>query len=172
MPLLEEISADRGHWLGSYGSLLIMFWLGEISPDVCRSMPRLAGIVAKRRKEAKVSVLSLSNPNAQPPSREARRALADLSRDTEGSIARIAIVRDGTGFVASTVASITAGIHMLAGATAPHRSFSDMAQAIRWATQPLREFQGGRGNIDDVVESVTRKHRLLTERGEPTRQTA
>jgi hypothetical protein len=164
MPLLEEIAAGRDYWLGSYGSLLVMFWLGEVSPRVCRNLPRAARDLADRQREIKVSVLSLSRPNSSAPSREDRSALAELSRDSAAFVARIAVVREGQGFVASAVASIAAGIHMLAGATAPHRTFSDMAEATRWATEPLRQFQGGRCTVDDVLKVVGRKHRFLVER--------
>jgi hypothetical protein len=164
MPLLHEIVADHNHWLGSYGSLVILFWLDEVDPGVCRDLPRAAREVADRHREPKVSVLSILAPKSAAPGREARGALAALSRDSAECVARIAVVREGQGFIASAVASIAAGIHMLAETTVPHKTFSDVAEATRWATEPLRQFRGGRCTVDDVLHVVGRKHRFFAER--------
>jgi len=164
MPLLEELSADQDHWLASYGSLLIMFWLGEVTPGLCLGLPRVARDLAARQRESKVSVLSLSLPNAIAPSRESRRALAALSRDSEASIARVAVIRDGQGFVASTVASIAAGISMLSRTNVLLRAFSSVGPATLWATEPLRQFQGKPSRIQEAIVVVTRKHQSLVER--------
>ena len=164
MPLLEEVAADHDHWLGSFGSLVIVFWLGDVVPRTCRSLPRVARDLAARQREPRVSVLSLSRPNSSAPSRETRKALAELSRDSAQWVARIAVVREGQGFVASTVASVAAGIHMLAGAALLHKTFGDVAEATRWATEPLRQFRTGRCTVDGVLEVVGRKRRFLTER--------
>jgi hypothetical protein len=53
---------------------------------------------------------------------------------------------------------------MLSQTTTPHKAFSDVTEAVRWATEPLRLFQDGRRPIDDAVEVVVRKRRFLTER--------
>jgi hypothetical protein len=164
MPLLEEIAADHDHWLGSYGSLVIVFWLTDMAPRACRRLPRVARDLAARQREPRVSVLSLSRPNSSPPSRETRKALAELGRDSAPWVARIAVVREGRGFVASTVASVTAGIHMLAGAGASHKTFSDVPEATRWATEPLRQFRTGRCTADGVLHVVERKRRFFAER--------
>jgi hypothetical protein len=164
MPLLTEISADHDHWLGSCGSLAILFWPGDIAPRVCRTLPALAAKLAEREREPKVSVLTLTKPNSSPPNREARLALAAVSRDSAACVARIAIVREGQGFIASALASIAAGIHLLAGATSPHKTFSDLGDAIRWATEPLRQFQSGRCSTGEVLELVVRKQRFFVER--------
>lgn len=163
MPWVDEISSDSDHCLVSFGPLLIQFWMGTISPRVCNALTKTALELAPRHRDGKLSVLSVALPSALVPDRQARRALASLSQATEQVIARIAIVREGPGFAASALTAVAAGIQLIAGAAVPRKTFTDLAEAARWVTQPLPDFAVGRILIEDAVDALTRKRRLLSE---------
>ncbi|MBN2196160.1 MAG: hypothetical protein JW751_25315 [Polyangiaceae bacterium] len=161
---LEEIECDDDHWLGVSGPLIVLFWTGKMDPRVFRRLAGIVSQVVRRQPEGCATVLSVSLPGATAPSPEARVALADLIRDTHGSVSRVAVVHEGYGFIASIVASVATAAHTLANRGARQRIFGDLASAVDWITAPAGERLGGRAWAAEVRFAVERRHRLLLER--------
>ena len=161
MPSLLEIRSDQNHWVGGYGPLLILFWIKEVEPKVCRQLQTLVREYSARQPDQRVSVLSISLPGSQAPSTEARKALAELIRETGSNISRVAIVREGHGFMASAVASIVVGIQMLAKPVAPHKPFNNTADAVSWVTAELSDFLTGRAQVTEAQNVVSQAQRMV-----------
>ncbi len=161
MPVLREIRADSNHWVGARGALILLFWIDRIDPIVCRNLPRIAREVARGLTNQRVGVLSVALPSAKAPSMEARQALAAVIRDSEPSIASIAVVREGQGFVASTAASIMVGIQMLARSTKPHKAFTRLDDAVRWLRDGIGDSFGTADSVEVLVEVVQRQRSAL-----------
>src|SRR5512134_769484 len=102
MPELKELGSGLTHWVGSYGSLVIAFWLSEIDPEACSDLARVARRWAMGQPDRRVSVLSVSlSPVTGPRSDEARNALRSLHGGTGGYVSRVAVYHEVHGFVAS-----------------------------------------------------------------------
>ena len=114
MALLVEMSSGKDHWVGAYGPLLLLYWTRSVEPAVYQKLVELARKHASRQDGHRLSVVSVALPGARSPSSEGRHALASLLRETDSCVSRIAIVREGQGFIASAVVSIMVGIQMLA----------------------------------------------------------
>lgn len=140
MALLVEVHAGPNHWLGAYGSLLVMFWLGPIEPAVCRTLVSVARSFGTKQRDQQTAVVSVSLANTAVPSIEARQALAALVRDTDQCVQRVAVVREVDGFKSAIVSSIMSAVQMLARPNAAHRYFRQLDEAIPWATATLRDF--------------------------------
>ena len=161
MPFLVEIASDQTHWVGSCGPLVVLFWKEGVAPEVCLRLPELAHGLARRQSDGRVGVLSVTSPAAPAPSGEARKALVRLVRDTQSTVSRFAIVREGQGFVASVAASIVTGIQMLAEPGSPHKIFLRLEEGIRWVTVGLGEFAAAPDRIEEVVAAVQEQRRKL-----------
>src|SRR5512133_191449 len=146
MALLVEVHSGPDHWLGSYGPLLVMYWLGIIDPSVCRIVTKVARSFGAKQRGGQTSVVSVSFATTAPPSTEARQALAALIRDTDHCVERLAVVREADGFTSAIVSSIMSAVQMLARPNAPHRYFRKLEEAIPWASAPLHDFEFGEVN--------------------------
>ncbi len=130
--MLTKIRHDNNHWVGSSGPVLVLFWLREVDPEACRQLLAIAREHAQRQPHQRVAVLSISGPGTRPPGAEARAALAELMRGAETHVARVAVVREGRGFMASAVSSIVTNLRLLARPNLPHAFFHDLDHAVRW----------------------------------------
>jgi len=164
MPLLVETSSSFNHWVGSYGPLVVLFWVNEIDPSVCRKLPDLARKIAERQRDRRISVLSIALPGVSSPSTEARKALAELVNETSEIVSRRAIVREGQGFVSSVVASVLAGVQMLARPSGGHKSFTSLIDAMTWVTAELGDFRNGQIRIEDATIVVDQQRRSISTR--------
>jgi hypothetical protein len=164
MPLLIENSSGPNHWVGNFGPLVVLFWLREVEPSVCRKLSDIVRQVSERQRVKFTAVLSISLPGAQAPSSDARKALADLIRATDNRVSRVAVVREGQGFVSSVVSSVVIGVQMLAKPSSLHKSFTVVDEAARWATADLAEFRGGEFVVDEAIVAVERQRKALQTR--------
>jgi hypothetical protein len=144
LSLLVEVSQDSNHWLGSFGPLVIVFWTRDVDPEVCKRMAVYGRKLAERQRGGAIAVLSIASPTLQgPPSAAARRALATLVQDTGNCVSRIAVLREGRGFIVSIVSSVFLGIQMLVRPQHGYRFFNELGEAIRWVSEELDEFRSG-----------------------------
>lgn len=160
---LEVLAKDEGHWVGAWGSVLVVFWTNGIVPEACRALAEHVRQVAARERGGKVSVVSVSFPTAPPPSGDARAALAALTLDTADLLHRIAVVREARGFIAAIVVSVVTSIKMLSKPTVPVQSFPDLAAALRWAAGDLGDQLGAQSQVQAMVSAIEREQtRLLS----------
>jgi len=164
MPLLVETSSSSNHWVGSYGPLVVLYWVSEIDPRVCRKLPDIARKIAERQRDRRASVLSIAMPGVMSPSVEARRALAELVRDTSDIVSRSAVLREGQGFVSSVVASVIAGVQMLARPSGGHKSFTSLVDAMTWVTAELSDFRNGQICAEDAIPVIDQQRRAISTR--------
>jgi hypothetical protein len=143
--VLAEVSQDSNHWLGTYGPLQIVFWTtGEVSPEVCERMLKVAKEMTRRSRGSRPAVLSITCPTLQrPPSSRSRRTLAALVEAGSDRASRVAVVYEGQGFIASFALSVFAGIQMLVRPHHGYRFFGALGDALRWVTEDLPEFRSG-----------------------------
>jgi hypothetical protein len=141
-----------------------MFWLRDINPLVCRRLQDFARQVSDRQRARRTAVLSISLPGTQAPSPEARAALAELIKDTDRCVTRVAVVREGQGFVSSVVASVIVGIQMISRAQSAHKPFPSADEALRWVTAELVEFRIGEIRIEDALAAVEQQRKSLQTR--------
>lgn len=164
MALLVEVHSGPDHWLGSYGPLLVMYWLGIIDPAVCRTVTKVARSFGAKQRGGQTSVISVSFATTAPPSTEARHALAALIRDTDHCVERLAVVREADGFTSAIVSSIMSAVQMLARPNAPHRYFRRLDEAIPWATAALHDFEFGEVKAAEAVEILNRQLEMIRTR--------
>jgi len=164
MPLLVEISSSSNHWAGTYGPLLALFWLREVDPLICRQLEKALPRLAARQPEQRMSVVSVAMPGASNPGNEARVAIASLLRETAETVSRVAVVREGNGFVTSVVSSVIIGIQMLARPRCGHRPFSSLEEAVPWVTAELPDFVMDSKLTDDTLAVLVQQRRALLAR--------
>ena len=168
--LLSEIRSDRNHWVGSLGPVLVLFWLSEIEPGVCRQLPAIARTLCDGQPDRSIAVLSIAGAATRPPSPEARAAIANLVHYSDANVTRVAVVREGGGFVTSTVLSIVTGIRLLAKPHSPHLFFTDLDEALRWVSHG---FDAGRVDVDELRAAIDERRReLVSPRSPQASQTA
>jgi hypothetical protein len=116
----------------------------DVDPAVCSRMAEYGRKLAERQKGRSIAVLSVAAPTLQgPPNAAARRALAALVQDTGNSVNRVAVLREGRGFIVSVVSSVFLGIQMLVRPQHGYRFFNELGEALRWVTEDLEEFRSG-----------------------------
>jgi hypothetical protein len=162
MTLLVELSSGRNHWVGTYGPLLALYWTRALEPAVYLKLADYVKKCAERQEGGRLSVLSIALPGAQSPTSEGRRALVSLLRETDRCVSRVAIMREGQGFVASTVVSVMSGIQMLAKPNAGHKFFSSMREAVIWATADLPEYREGGQSVEETVLTLEKQRKSLS----------
>jgi hypothetical protein len=141
-----------------------MFWLRDVNPLVCRRLQDFARQVSDRQRARRTAVLSISLPGTRAPTPEARTALAELIKETDGCVTRVAVVREGQGFVSSIVASVIVGIQLLSRASSAHKPFPSAGEALRWVTAELVEFRAGEIRLEDALAAVEQQHKNLLSR--------
>ncbi len=151
--MLIEIQGNARHRIVSYGPVLVVIWLREVELSVCRKLGQIARDLAERQTDQRIVVVSIAQPDCTPPSLEARKALAGLTRDTAIHVARVAVVREGSSFITSAVASIVTGIRLLAGSATAHSFFSSAPEALRWAAAGLDPTVVALA-VEDLVASI------------------
>lgn len=164
MPLLVELSSGRNHWVGNYGPLLTLLWTRSLEPSVYQRLIEYAKKVAAKQDSGCISVISIALAGAHSPSSEGRRALVSLLRETDSYVSRVAIVREGQGFVASTVVSVMSGLQMLAKPNACQKFFPDVRDAVIWASAELPDFRTGKIGVEDAISVVEKQRKIQTNR--------
>lgn len=121
--------------------------------------------LAERQRGGAIAVLSIASPTLQgPPSAAARRALASLVQDTGNCVNRIAVLREGRGFIVSVVSSVFLGIQMLVRPQHGYRFFTELGEALRWVTEDLEDFRSGAMRYEAIRITVEQQSKRIIAR--------
>ena len=111
------------------GPLAVQVWHGETTSLGLDALERAHDLVDQANP--RIAFLVLVDPEARPPSAEARARIADLMRCSTKTVAS-ALVFGGLGFKASIIRGVVTGLNLLAGYPFPYRTFADADTAVGW----------------------------------------
>ncbi|TPV95453.1 MAG: hypothetical protein B7733_09875 [Myxococcales bacterium FL481] len=130
---VTEASAD--HVLATYKNLSIVIWRLNTQPNACRALHRQTNRLADKFPDG-VGLLTVVERSAPMPSTESRKLIASFFAGST-RIKASAVAMEGSGFRASAVRSVVAGLTMMAKQPFPHKVFATLAVGLHWLVPEL-----------------------------------
>jgi hypothetical protein len=134
---IEIARQDDNHLLLTHANLMFLLWRGIQVPATCGTIYDMGVALAQKCGTGKVSVLSIVQAGATPPSHAAREALAALHDDPQRVIHRSALVFPNDGFVGAIIRSIALNVRQRARRRQGHEVFHKVEKALSWVTENL-----------------------------------
>lgn len=134
---LQVIECSDEHTILNCLNLFLVVWAHWPDPEACRWLGSYARNLAHEIGVEKVSTVSVCIPVGQPPSRDAREALAELHRETQTLVHRSAIVMMRQGLIAAGIRGHILNLLPRAVRRTPQTVFHRLDRAIEWAIEGL-----------------------------------
>ena len=130
-PHLEIEHVDGRSVIGAWNNVFVMVFRDVPSADWLRLAGEREAAFAARHPEGFVVLAVLPSMLLNLPS-DVRDEAERLSRHRSPYLQAIALVIEGTGFVAAAVRSVASGISMLSRDKTPMRTFNNVEPASAW----------------------------------------
>ncbi len=122
--------------IASWDRIVVVRWRDCVTAHGMRRIR--AHVPALRAVHPEVMLFSLIPPRpSRPPDAEAQRAIRELTRGRSQGLAGVAIVFEGSSFIAATVMALTLKLGGGGAAGTPTRVFRSLEEAVRWAEERL-----------------------------------
>jgi hypothetical protein len=133
---LEVLEHTDGCVIASWDRILLVRWRDNVTVHGIRRIR--AQVAALHAAHPEVMLFSLVPPRSSgPPDAEAQRAIRNLTQGPSQGLAGVAIVFEGSGFIAATVMALTLKLGGGGTAGTPTRVFRTLEEAVRWAEERL-----------------------------------
>jgi hypothetical protein len=144
-PLSEPaiVYADHEHAVGVYANTLISFSLAEPTRPYLDSWKENARKLVTTYEH--IAAVNVIDGSAKPPSDAVRFEIKQLIASLSANFLAIAIVIEGTGFLAAAKRSALSMITLMSRQPCPIRIFGTMPEAANWLISQVRSgaSQGG-----------------------------
>jgi hypothetical protein len=152
-PAIVRVST-RNYVIATWQSVMVLIFRVETTLQAVAESQRVFDALAEEHSSG-VFLLTIIEANALIPSVIARDAMAEFLRKAAGRMVLSAVVFEGTGFRATVVRSIVAGLAMLTNYPFPHKHFPRVDGAAHWfcTSSPLAHGFTGR-ELTDVVKEL------------------
>lgn len=133
---LEVLEHTDDCVIASWDRILLVRWRDRVT--VHGILRIRAQVAALHAAHPELMLFSLIPPrSSRPPDADAQRAIRNLTQGPSQGLAGVAIVFEGSGFIAATVMALT--LELGGGRTAgtPTRVFRTVEDAVRWAEERL-----------------------------------
>ncbi len=133
-PRFELGHCDQGMTLATWGSLVVMVFRDDLTPERVALMREheLSLVARQKTKFVALSLLDVTDAQIIRSSPEGREAATRLTREIAPHLLAAAIILDREGFVAALLRSMITTINVVAAPPYPMRVFSDIAQGLEW----------------------------------------
>lgn len=147
---------DDVHVVGSWGSTLILIWRG--SPTAAAFI-EINGIAAEflASSAIPVSCLFIVERSSAPPGDEARKELAQFSREFVSRMSLCTVVAEGGGFRAALVRAVGVTLTTIMPHKSKFKFVNDMDEAVRLLERHLKPGTGGAKALLDAAEELRAK---------------
>lgn len=155
----EEVRAlerNNDYVISTWNDLMFLAWRGrETANGITRSRILMAPWAEAKNNVVLVILMPPRAALAQPPSDDARGAMADVSRNAAAALKGIGIIGNVSGFIGSVVRSVMTARQALARTPVPFKMFSSPEEAAPWISQrlELRDSMGA-----EFVSAVEKAH--------------
>jgi hypothetical protein len=156
---LHVLERTSDYVISTWRHVMFLAWCGrETAEGIARSRS-LMEPWAKRKPGGVVLVILMPPPSAlkQPPNEDARKAMADTSRDASDAFKGIAIISNETGFVGSVIRSVMTARQMFARSPVPFKMFSSAEEAAPWIARCLELQNNLRSEFSAAAERASWK---------------
>lgn len=113
------------------GRICVTIWRDGVTPS--RFEKQRAGLEQVVRNQPDgAGFLCVIEPTAKPPNDELRRASTEMVDSHGTRLKCVAVVIEGEGFRAAVTRSVVSGMALLFSRRMPGKTFSSVADALRW----------------------------------------
>ena len=142
-----------------WDAVFVVIFRGNTSKEgVLTISESFQSVVAKH--PTGIGLLTIVEEKAPMPPSDARKALTDFLTRFGSSIKCSAVIHEGSGFRASAVRSIVAGLTLLARPPYPHRIYASVEASSEWMSSGLAAKIQRKFTAQELVLAVAeiRKH--------------
>jgi hypothetical protein len=133
---LQILERTDEYLIAIWGRLLLIRWHDR--PTAAGIERTVAHVAPLAERGASVAMFSLIPPrSAGPPDPAAQEAIRRMSATATPGLKGVAIVFEGSGFIAASVVALTLKLSGSRSAGTPTRVFRTLEDAVRWAERGL-----------------------------------
>ncbi len=159
------------HCVVSVGNVLFVIAYGEPSREyLARMMPVHRKLQAQYPRGSALVVVI--DPEARPPSQEAREELNLTIRSLSGIVVVGSHVVEGSGFIATAKRSALSLVNMLTRLPFPMKVLSSLEEAVPWILAELGDRAAPGLSSRYLIDAVTEARRKFKAREYPLEQSA
>lgn len=136
------------------GDLSVANWFGV--PNVTSARAQMDALLAHvRSRKDKVGLLTILDAGLPLPDEATRTVISDSVRSIEAHVTRQSMVIEGSGFGASAIRAMIAGMSLVVRAPYPIKVFDNVASAVAWTVQP----SPARGReLEEAIAAARRRY--------------
>lgn len=152
---VRMLERNDDYMISTWNQIMFLAWHGrETTYGITRSRVLMASWADNKSSVVLVILMPGKAALAQPPSDEARAAMADVSRNASPALKGIAIIGNVSGFVGSIVRSVMTAHQAITRSAVPFKMFSSPEEAVPWLSRRLEPHDIGRSDFVNAVEKA------------------
>lgn len=136
---LRVVEVTPDHTFGCVPGAVLYVWRKATTMEAARTLRQLVREAIDQAGTNPGVYLGVVEEGASPPSWGVRKELAETFKDGRDFFCASALVFEGSGFQASVVRAVVAGLALFARQPFPHQVFSEVSVATAWLEQHLAE---------------------------------
>lgn len=151
---LEVLEQTPDYRISTWRCVMFLAWRG---PETVAGIIRSRSLMepwAARKKGGVVLVVLMPTTKHPPPDEEARKAMANVSRDASALFKGIGIIGNDRGFIGSVVRSVMTARQLLVRSPVPFKMFSSAAEAAPWIAQRVELNESLEPEFSAIVENA------------------
>jgi hypothetical protein len=152
---VRTIERNGDYMISTWNEIMFLAWRGrETTYGITRSRVLMASWAEDKSSVVLVILMPGKAALSQPPSDEARAAMAEVSRNASPALKGIGIIGNVSGFVGSVVRSVMTAHQALTRRAVPFMMFASPEEAVPWISRRLESRELVRSDFVSAVEKA------------------